>query len=571
MSEAFEVIGTSDDAHFTLKLHRGDGMTLVAMNWKKGRPPEDFVGFAIEYMEPGGAKFFPLQNRIAFPKLDGSVDPNVLSSRFSPIQKFRWVHFPRNAELKGDFVYRVTPVFMNAQDQLSYGEFQEAKIELRRETYPNQLNVAFTRGFISSQAFVDRFEKFGPVSKLLPASADKGVAFAPTHPKAQAALEWMGFEARTTILELLDEAIADTTAEVRVVAYDLSQREFIDKLKKLKGRLKIIIDDSGDHEPSTSGEAQAENILKNTAGNGNVVRQHMGNLQHNKTIVVSGKVNKAVCGSTNYTWRGFYVQNNNAVIVCGKDTIAPFVEAFENYWKFTQEGTNFSTSASAGLTDLGLQGIDIRIAFSPHSAKNTLLKQIAKDIDGTASSLMYSLAFLSQTPGPIRDAIKKVAANPKFFVYGIANKKVGELQLLKPDGNTSPVFPARLFGKNVPEPFKSEPSTGKGVAMHHKFVVIDFDRPTARVYVGSYNFSGAADGTNGENLLVIKDRRIATSFMIEALRMFDHYHFRVAQNEAKAKRKKFQLRKPPRKHGEEPWWLEDYTNARKVRDRELFA
>src|SRR5215831_13337283 len=140
MSEEFEVTGTNDNAPFTLKLHRGDGMTLAAMNWKHGRPPDDFVGFAIEYQEPGGTKFFPLQNRLSFPKIDGSVNPNILSTRFSPIQKFRWVHFPRNAELKGDFIYRVTPVFMNVQDQISYGDFQEAAIELRRETYPDRLN-----------------------------------------------------------------------------------------------------------------------------------------------------------------------------------------------------------------------------------------------------------------------------------------------------------------------------------------------------------------------------------------------------------------------------------------------
>ena len=29
----------------------------------------------------------------------GKVNLNTLSTRLSPIQKFRWVHFPRNAEL----------------------------------------------------------------------------------------------------------------------------------------------------------------------------------------------------------------------------------------------------------------------------------------------------------------------------------------------------------------------------------------------------------------------------------------------------------------------------------------
>jgi hypothetical protein len=47
---------------------------------------------------------------------------------------------------------------------------------------------------------------------------------------------------------------------------------------------------------------------------------------------------------------------------------------------------------------------------------------------------------------------------------------------------------------HLPKPFKKEPAEGGGFRMHHKFVVIDFDKPTARVYLGPYNFSMAADG-----------------------------------------------------------------------------
>ena len=107
--------------------------------------------------------------------------------------------------------------------------------------------------------------------------------------------------------------------------------------------------------------------------------------------------------------------------------------------------------------------------------------------------------------------------------------------------------------------------------MHHKFLVLDFDKPTARVYLCSYNFSNPADTKNGENLLLIRDRRIATAYMIEALRIFDHYHFRVAQQEAKKARKKLALSKPPRKPGEKPWWSDDYTSHIRAKDRELFS
>ena len=89
--------------------------------------------------------------------------------------------------------------------------------------------------------------------------------------------------------------------------------------------------------------------------------------------------------------------------------------------------------------------------------------------------------------------------------------------------------------------------------------------------MGSFNFSAAADTSNGENLLLIRDRRIAVSYVIEALRIFDHYEFRVAQLDAKSAKKKLHLAKPPRKKGQKPWWSEYYSDARKIRDRQLFA
>ncbi len=572
MAQEFQISGGNTAAPFTLTLHRGDGMALIAMNWRSGRPPDDFVGFGIQYREPKGDRFFDLKNRLGFLDGKGEVDPTKLSSMLSPIQKFRWVHFPRNAELDGEFRYRVTPVFMNTVNELSYGEAQEAGIELRRETYPGQLNVTFTRGFVSSQAFVDRYASAGPISTLLPASANDGLTFTATHPDADAALAWMGFEARNAILEVLDLAIKDG-AEVSVVAYDLSERVFVDKLAQIARtrKLKIIIDDDGAHGPGASGESQAAARLAELAGAANVRRQHMGNLQHNKLIIVDGPtVKRAVCGSTNFSWRGFFVQANNAVIVQGATAIVPFKAAFAAYWA-SDEVAAFGKSTAAKWVDLGLAGIDAKVAFSPHAASNAVLADVAQDIQGgTTSSLLYSLAFLYQTPGVVRDAIRAVTADDNRFIYGISDKKVGGLALQKPDGNVAPVSPAALR-KNVPPPFSEEPVGGGGNRMHHKFMVIDFEKPSARVYLGSYNFSKPADRRNGENLLLIRDRRIATSYVVEALRIFDHYHFRVAQQEAKRARQKLFLRRPPRAPGETPWFDENYSVPRKMRDRELFA
>jgi phosphatidylserine/phosphatidylglycerophosphate/cardiolipin synthase-like enzyme len=381
----------------------------------------------------------------------------------------------------------------------------------------------------------------------------------------------MGFEARHAILEVLDEAIADEEARVRVVAYDLNEPDVVSRLEKLGDRLKVIIDDEGPHGEAHSGETQAEERLVASAGRDNVKRQHMGKLQHNKTIVVDGpQVQAVVCGSTNFSWRGFFVQSNNAMVLRAENAVEPFLAAFEDYWQ-NDGATGFGRTASAQWKDLELGGIDARVAFSPHASENALLAEIADDMGNhTTSSLFYSLAFLYQTSGPIRDAIKKVTQDEGIFVYGASDRTVGGLDLQKPNGNVAPVRPAAL-GENVPEPFKSEPAGGSGNRMHHKFVVIDFDKPTARVYLGSYNFSATADTKNGENLLLIRDRRIAVSYVIEALRIFDHYHFRVAQQQAESARRTLVLARPPRDPEEEPWWAEYYTDALKIRDRELFA
>jgi hypothetical protein len=581
MSEAFQVTGKNADALFTLKIHRGEGMALLAMNWKKGKPPKDFVGFAIEYKEPKGDKFFSLRNRLAFLDQKGDVNPNTLSTRLSPIQKFRWVHFPRNAEINGEFVYRVTPVFMNSKDELSYGEPQRAAIELRRETYPKKLNVTFTRGFVTSQAFVDRFG-IDSIPTLLPAKAEHGLDFVPSFKKSTEALDWMGFEARSAILEVLDEAIADKKAKVRAVLYDLNEPGIVSRLEKIGKRLKVIIDDDGAHGKKNSPETAAAKRLAKTAGAENVMRQHMGKLQHNKIIVVDGpKAQAAICGSTNHSWRGFFVQNNNAIVIRSKSATKLFMAAFEDYFN-NDSVSGFGGTSSARWNKLGIKGIDAEIGFSPRSKDNAVLQSIADDIsDNTASSLFFSLAFLYQTKGAIQNAVKKIQKDNKIFSYGISDHEVKNLKtrsksstigvaVTKPDGKVTLIQPEALR-KNIPEPFKSEPVGGGGTRMHHKFIVIDFDKPTARVYMGSYNFSNAADTSNGENLLVIRDRRIAVSYVVEAVRLFDHYHFRVVQAQAKKARKTLELAKPPRKTGEKPWWTEDYTNQRKILDRELFA
>jgi len=566
----FEVYGTNDAAPFTLKIFRGEGMCLLGMDWKNGQPPLDFVGFGIEYMEPGEAQFTPIPNRLSFLNAAGAVNAATLSSLLSPIQKFRWVHFPQKPGLTGDYTYRVTPVFMDATGALSYQAAQVAAIQLQSDTYPGILAVAYTRGFVMSQAFADKFEPDNTVNTLLPGPKENPLTFTSANPQQPAALDWMGFEARARILDALDQGYNDPSAKVYVAAYDLDEPEVVAKLQKLGTRLQIIIDNSGSHGVANSPEDAAETMLVATAGRGQVQRQKVGGLQHNKFIAVDGNNTQiAIGGSTNFSWRGFFIQNNNAMVVHGAYPVTLFVAAFNNLWNNPNKPAGFAATASAQWTDLKLPGIEAKIAFSPHSATNACLQGIADDIKTTTSSLLFSLAFLYQTDGVIKDSITAVTDATGMFVYGLSDKGVKGLDLQAPDGNPPVAFPTNLVG-NVPEPFKSEYSGGAGIHLHHKFVVIDFDKPTARVYMGSYNFSTSADRNNGENLWLIQDQRVAVSYMIQAVSMFDHYEWRDAESKAPAGQT-LSLATPPKTATDQPWWMEDYTVPEKAKDRQLFS
>ena len=582
MDTDFRVAGTNDNAPFSLTIHRGDGMLLLAMDWKVGRPPADFAGFAIQYREPDKDFFKNVRNRIGFP---GQVVPaSGIKTVDAPIQKFRWVHFPFNADLEGKFRYRITAMFMGPDGTLKEGEAQEAELALMRETIPGKLNVAFTRGFVSSQAFVRNFAAGGPLISLVPPFGDEGLEFVPTHAEPERAYAWMGFEARKETLALLDQA-KDAGAEVRVIAYDMNLPEVLERLEALGTKLKIIIDDSArtkGHGRPDSPETKAAERLKLTAGASNVKRQHMSNLQHQKSIAVrGGGLESVVYGSTNLSWRGLFVQSNNSFVVHGTKAVDDYFDAFETYFTAKNGGAFRKSASSANWFDLGLEGIDAKVAFSPHNDEHGKLEEIAADIDAAQSSVFFSLAFIGQmTKGPIGPALGRALERPNVHVMGIADGRIREgnlgLDVLTPDNKRRLVRPEALT-RDVPPPFSTESSglsgidgKGRGTRMHHKFVVVDFDRPTACVYLGSYNFSEPADDENGENLVVIRDRTVATSYMIEALRMYDHYIFRVATSGSHGEPKPLELKLPP-EPGKAAWFDRDWTDPVRTRDRVLFS
>jgi PLD-like domain len=104
--------------------------------------------------------------------------------------------------------------------------------------------------------------------------------------------------------------------------------------------------------------------------------------------------------------------------------------------------------------------------------------------------------------------------------------------------------------------------------VHHKFLVTDFNDEHPTVFTGSSNMAQGGKEENGDHLIQIEDRKVAISYAIEALRLFDHFHFRVNAQSANAP-SELRLVKPPAP-GKKPWFASYYrTGHVKERDREL--
>ena len=573
---------------FTMKLWRGERMCLLGFD--VAQPEPDFVGFAIECREPGDGDFHPLNNRLAFsydqPVADAVTGARKYSSQASPFQKFRWIHFPYEPK-PGRYMYRATKMHMPKDAPPLKGTSIELDILLDPITYPGFIDVGFTRSFASSQAFLERFKDTPDIEtigeKIIPVNADDGLRFTKMTGDIY---DWLGFEAGALLFSFLDEAVADKTISLDIFAYDLNEPDIVTRLEKLGPRLRAIIDDSTavekgkttGHGATGSAESQAARRLRISAGPSNIKRTHFQNLQHHKVLVAKrdGKPFKVLAGSTNFSFRGVYIQANNVLVFDEPAIAGLYGKVFESAF---QDPASFNKAELASKWHLVQPAgkPPVRLCFSPHKSSDLSLNPVRGAIDQASSSVLYSVAFLNLIKsGPTKEAFDRLMKRP-VFSYGVSDKASG-MEIKKPDGSIGLVDFAYLAA-TAPEPFKSEWSGGKGINVHHKFVVTDFSLPTAKVITGSSNLAPGGEKGNGDNLIMIEDRKVAVGYAIEALRIFDHLHFRSRMKDAlkgtqgeKKAAGQLTLSKPKAISGKPDWFDEYYvTGSQKERDRTLFA
>lgn len=547
----------------TFKLYRGEGAALLAFDLAQDLATPDFVGFSIEVRYPGANHWGVLHNRLHFDYPPTPERPRTFPSTEAPFQKFRWIHVPSEI-LAGFYRYRVTACYMGADGTLSKGVSVEGQVSLEAQTISNFVNIGFTRGFAASQAYGDRFDN---ETRILPPARSAPRAYLDLDMAPfEANYAWLGFEARQLILQVLDQVANDPQLSLDALIYESKEPDILRRLESLGPRLRAIIDDHDDQGAADSCESISAARL--SAAGAQVKRLHFSSQQHNKVLIVrrAGKAIRVLGGSTNFALRGLYIQANNALLFDDENVAGKFAEVFDAYWTAPTTFRKHPLSQQWWVVR-DQPGSKVSLCFAPHADSALSLDPIATSIEQASSSVLYSIVFLSQINGKVRDALDELMQRA-LFSYGVA-QRTGKLAVRKPDGSVG-LLPFAYLASNAPAPFKSEWSGNAGNMVHNKFVVTDFNGANPTVYTGSSNLAGGGEKNNGDHLIRIEDRKIAVVYAIEALRLFDHFHFRVNASQPGALHT-LRLAKPPAA-GEKPWFDAYYRPGHvKARDRELFV
>jgi phosphatidylserine/phosphatidylglycerophosphate/cardiolipin synthase-like enzyme len=212
---------------------------------------------------------------------------------------------------------------------------------------------------------------------------------------------------------------------------------------------------------------------------------------HSKFIIVDGRV--VWTGSWNVTINDTYRNNNNLLRI----TIPPLVQNYQTEFEQMFAG-RFSNSKLPQTPNPRVQQGELVVEnyFSPSEPiEPHILERLAN-----AQQSVRFLAF-SYTSDPIADAMID-ARRRGLVVQGVMETRNvagsgSEFEVLR-DGDVWVL------------------EDGNCYTMHHKVIIVD-DRT---VITGSYNFTGRAEDTNDENLLIIDNPTLAGQYLEEFQRVF---------------------------------------------------
>ena len=264
-------------------------------------------------------------------------------------------------------------------------------------------------------------------------------------------------------------------------------------------------------------------------------RSHGSGLMHHKFVIIDEK--EVIVSTANFTMSGVHGDmlhpstegNANSMLHFKSKTLSKyFLEEFMLMWggpKGKSPSLFGVSKPYRGRQSTSIQGTKVTVQFSP-TTKNTPWKKtvnglIAYELGKAQSEVLMALFVFSDQK--LANVLQKRYEETHQFTIGLlvepkfAYRNYSEmldmwgLKLLDENceyerGNRPWSLP--LYDIGVP-------AMARGDMLHHKYAVVD----ESTVIVGSQNWSDSANYTNDENIIVIKNKRIAKMYKEEFKRL----------------------------------------------------
>src|SRR3954470_793240 len=498
---------TAGHNHISLKAYAGTTGVLLAMNTSpEGR--EDLLGFAI-HREGGDRPAQWLNGMLTFPGVEHEPG-QPLSTEQAPIQKFRWSDYRVYPDTT--YKYEVHPVYGTPESpRIEDGPAIEVSTSSVRE---GEHRVLFNRAAAASQAFS---RKFPDVDEELAKAKEEG------RPQElpEEALAWLS----RGLLEQIDGFIAraaDATWALDIAIYEYELPAILDSVKAALDRgadVRIVFH-------AAPGDTQTEENEKNLAGwpPERLRPRVTSSIFHDKFAVLSrvrGDQRDPVsvlCGSTNWTRSGVYLQANVVHVAESADLAARYLSIFEILFA---GATVPETRQWVDANDPLPEDVAVVAGFSPRSDEKDLDAFVATIGQAQSDVLFYTAFELDDRIDqallgePHDDVLRIGLQNRPSVITGFHRDRTAD-------------FVATAYLKEGLEGFLAEKTRQpSGILIHTKLVVVNFTSDEPVVISGSHNLSAAASGSNDENFLVVRgDTDVADCYGVEAMRLYDHYRYR---------------------------------------------
>lgn len=285
----------------------------------------------------------------------------------------------------------------------------------------------------------------------------------------------------------VDEIIANDMLaaqnRVDIASFDLDSVPMIEALIALEGRgveVRVIVDN--EHTPAATINRLRRNGISVTIDDRSA-------LMHNKFVVIDGRY--VWTGSMNFTTNGVYCNNNNIARFDAPQLAANYTAEMEEMYIDHQFGPRSPQNTTSTLT---VNGITLENYFASEEAVGARLSRIVSRANNEI--LFMAFSFTQEDIGEamieraeagltVRGVYETSGSETRFSYYG-AMKDMGLNNMqVRQDGNPR--------------------------VMHHKVIIVD----RSIVIFGSYNFSGSAEDSNDENVIIVHDPEFASYFVEE--------------------------------------------------------